>query len=195
MMDQVCPWHSVSIVCVHCVVQRCTLTHQLNPSVVTSMADSIKVVINGARSTLCKGATKDCKLSVGRARAFMGLREDDKPDLEACLSFHLPGAFLIALLDSMNRAYAAPQNRITPLELEVFLNVLILLHVFRCSPDFLFRELERGEECMLCNPAVRNSLLESGAENVFKRCLAGISYSRSSEHGGTSWAESQTLRM
>jgi hypothetical protein len=174
------------------VVQRCTLTHQLNPSVVTSMADSIKVVINGARSTLCKGATKDCKLSVATVRAFMGLKEDQTPDLQACLSFHLPGGFLIALLDSMNRAYA-PQDLITPIELEVFLNVLILLHVFRCSPDFLFRELERGEECMMCNPAVRNSLLESGAENVFKRCLAGISYSRNSEHGGTSWAESQTF--
>ena len=126
----------------------------------------------------------------------MGLGEGQSPTLEACFNLLLPGTFLTHLLDAINRAFNKPPLRlVTPTELQTFFNVLLILHVHRCSPEMLFAELrdEVPGEGIFCSSKLRAVWIKNDAENAFKRCLRGISYMCNKEERKSSWQETQTF--
>jgi len=150
-------------------------------------AASVKVLVNGVKNKLFNLAKKDIDLTMSATRAKLGITAAVKPDMQACLNLLLPSPFLAFMLDAMNR----PQNsgaKLTPSHATVFLNVVLNLHLYRCSPGTLFAELAYGANSLY---GLHPELV--GAEVIFTRCLDGLSFVLNSEHRGLEWAESQTF--
>ena len=90
--------------------------------------------------------------------------------------------------EAMNRPYQHSANKITCDDMQKFVHIILLLHLYRCSPGALFAELKQGENSLYGqHPEL------AGGEAVFTRCLHGLSYAVNSEHRGLEWNESQML--
>ncbi len=131
-------------------------------------------------------------MSLDAARAKIPFAVKGKvPVLEACLNALLTGPFLAHLLDALNRPVGKVANskKVAPQEVNVFLNILFLLHRYRCSPEDFFKELSFGEKSQYGT----HPELPPDSKDIFMRCLNGLSYTHTEEHRGTKWAESQVF--
>ena len=170
-----------------CLLQTTPLLLIKNSYSTARAAASVKVLVNGVKSKLFNMAKKDIVLTMAATRAKLGITAAVNPDMQACLNLLLPFPFVAFMLDAMNR----PQNsgpKLTPSHATVFLNVVLNLHHYRCSPGTLFAELAYGANSLY---GLHPELV--GAEVIFTRCLDGLSFVLNSEHRGLEWAESQTF--
>lgn len=144
--------------------------------------------MNGVHSKLFALTKEDIGLTLDAARAKLGIDAAEIPDIQACLNLFLPSTFLAHMFDAMNRPYQTSATKITSHDMQVFLHILLLLHVYRCSPTTLFAELKHGANSLYGqHPEL------AGGEVIFSRCLNGLSYAVNSEHRGLEWNESQML--
>ena len=108
------------------------------------------------------------------------------PDIHDCFNLLLPTAFLAHMLEAMNRGQKT--GPITPAHATTFMNGVLNVHLYRCSPETLFAELGHGASSLYGqHPELH------GAEVIFKRCLDGLSFAPNSEHRGIEWSESQSF--
>ena len=150
------------------------------------------VLINGTEKKLFSSSLKDIRLTLDAARAKMpSVPKGTVPGVDACLNALLTGPFLAHLLDALNRPVGKIPNTksVLPQDVNVFLNVLFLLHRHKCSPEDFFKELGFGAKSQYGT----HPELPPDSKDIFLRCLNGLSYTHTKEHRGTKWAESQVF--
>jgi len=134
-------------------------------------------------------AVEDIQLTVNAARKAMKVDASRTPSLDQCLNLLITGPFLAQIYEALRKHSPSeqPWKEVTPEELNIFLNVLFLLHRTGASPSDFFSELKRGKKSQFGEyPEL------VGAEEIYGRCMSGLSYSEHA-HDGMTWAESQNF--
>ena len=151
-------------------------------------AANVNVVVNGVQKKMFCKAKEDIELTLDAARYKLGVPTTAILDLQQCLNMLLPLPYVAFMVDAMNRPQNSGSPTITFSDATVFFNVILNVHLYRCSPGTLFAELAYGPTSLY---GVHPELV--GAEEIFARCLNGLSFAPNSEHRGLEWAESQTF--
>ena len=147
---------------------------------------NVSVVVNGVQRKMFCLAKEDIELTLVAARYKLGVPATAIPDLKQCLNLLLPLPYVAFMVDAMNRPLNSGSPTITFSDATIFFNVILNVHLYRCSPGTLFAELALGASSLY---GVHPELV--GAEAIFARCVDGLSFDINSKHRGPEWAESQ----